>query len=99
MANAILPTFEALSDESLLSRCMHGGTQNQNETIIGLIWQRPTKETNWSLPTVETATFLGVSHFETMTLTTVDVATPKDESHALKMFIEGPVQSLSDLIS
>lgn len=31
VANAILPTFEALSEESLLSKCTHGGTQNQNE--------------------------------------------------------------------
>ena len=45
VANAILPTFEALSEESLLMKCLHGGTQNQNETINGLIWQRATKET------------------------------------------------------
>lgn len=63
VANVILPTFEALSEESLLSKCMHGGTQNQNESINGLIWQRATKETHASLPTVETATFLGVAHF------------------------------------
>ena len=63
VANVILPTFEALSEESLLSRCMHGGTQNQNESINGLIWQRATKETHSSLPTVETATFLGVCPF------------------------------------
>ena len=42
---------------------MHGGTQNQNESINRLIWQRATKETHSSLPTVETATFLGVVHF------------------------------------
>ena len=38
VANAILPTFEALSEESLLMKCLHGGTQNQNEAINGLIW-------------------------------------------------------------
>ena len=63
MANAILPTFEALSEESLLMKCLHGGTQNQNEAINGLIWQRATKETHSSLPTVELATFLAVAHF------------------------------------
>ena len=42
---------------------MHGGRQNQNESINGLIWQCATKETHSSLPTVETATFLGVAHF------------------------------------
>ena len=63
VADAIYPTFEALSDESLLSKCLHGGTQNQNETINGMIWQRATKETHSSLPTVEVATFLAVAHF------------------------------------
>lgn len=63
VADAIYPTFEALSDESLLSRCLHGGTQNQNEAINGLIWQRATKETHASTPTVELATFLAVGHF------------------------------------
>lgn len=32
-------------------------------SVTGLIWQRATKETHSSLPTVETATFLGVAHF------------------------------------
>ena len=61
VAEEILPTFEALSDESLLSTCLHGGTQNQNETLNGMVWQRTTKETHSSLPTVELATFLAVS--------------------------------------
>ena len=63
VANAIYPTFEASSDESLLSKCLHRGTQNQNEALDGMIWQRATKETHSSLPTVELATFLAVSHF------------------------------------
>ena len=42
LANAILPTFVPLSDEDLL----HGGTQNQNEVINALIWQRATKKTH-----------------------------------------------------
>ena len=48
VADVIHPTFEALSDESLLSRCLHGGTQNQNEAA---------KETHLSLPTMELAPF------------------------------------------
>lgn len=63
VADAIYPSFESLSDETLLSRCLHGGTQNQNEAINGMIWQRATKETHSSLPIVELATFLAVSHF------------------------------------
>ena len=47
-----MSSIEPLSDESLVSRCLHGGTQNQNEPINAMIWQRATKETHlshWSL--------------------------------------------------
>jgi len=73
VANAIFPTFEALSEESLLSRCLHGGTQHQNEAINGLIWQRATKETHASTPTVELATFLAVGYFNDEAQTLVSV--------------------------
>lgn len=73
VADAIFPTFEALSAESLLSRCLHGGTQNQNEAINGLIWQRATKETHASTPTVELATFLAVGYFNDGAQTLVSV--------------------------
>ena len=63
VANAILPTFEALSNETLLSQCLHGGAQNQNEAINAPIWQRATIETHASAPTVELATSLAVGHF------------------------------------
>ena len=63
VANSILPIFEALSDEDLLARCLHGGTQNQNEAINALIWQRATKEAHSGLVVVELAVILAVSHF------------------------------------
>ena len=63
VADAIYPVFEALSDKDLLGRCLHGGTQNRNEAINALIWQRATKETHSGLPTVELAGYLTVSHF------------------------------------
>ena len=63
VADAILPVFESLSDRQLLRRCLHGGTQNQNEAINALIWQRATKETHSGLVVVELAAFLAISHF------------------------------------
>lgn len=36
----IKPVFEALSDDSLLSKCTHGGMQNSNESFHHLIWNR-----------------------------------------------------------
>jgi len=50
--------------DQLLSRCFHGGTQNQNEAINALIWQRATKEAHSGLVVVEfTAVFLAANHF------------------------------------
>lgn len=47
VANEILPVFESLSDHELLRKCLHGGTQNQNEAINALICKgHATKETH-----------------------------------------------------
>ena len=51
VADIVHPTFEALSNESLRSRCLHGGTQNQNEAINAMIWLVPRavkRKKNWS---------------------------------------------------
>ena len=63
VADCILPTFQDLSKTELLSSCLHGGTQNQNEAFNALIWQRATKQTHSSLPTLELATNLAVGVF------------------------------------
>ena len=73
VADEILSTFEALSAESLLSACLHGGTQNQNEAFNALIWQRAPKETHSSLPTVEIATYLAIGIFNDGAKTIMDV--------------------------
>ena len=57
VASSIHPVFEALTAEELLSSCLHGSTQNQNEAFNALIWQHATKETHSSLPTCEFATY------------------------------------------
>ena len=64
VADAILPVFESLSDRQLLSRYLHGGTQNQNEAINALIWHRATKETHSGLVVVELAAFLARQSFQ-----------------------------------
>ena len=37
-------TFKELSSDELLSKCLHGGTQNSNESFHHLIWERCPKE-------------------------------------------------------
>ena len=40
VCEAIRPVSETLTTETLLSKCAHGGTQNDNESFQNLIWQR-----------------------------------------------------------
>ena len=37
---AIMPTFQELSDDTHLKRCLHGFAQNNNESINDIIWKR-----------------------------------------------------------
>lgn len=51
--NTLPPVFDTLSDDSLLQKCVHGGTQNTNESFHRLIWE-------WSPKTA----FCGHGHIE-----------------------------------
>ena len=73
VSQCILPVFTDLSKSHLLSSCLHGGTQNQNEAFNALIWQHATKKTHSSLPTVELATFLAVGVFNDGSKAILDV--------------------------
>ena len=39
-----MPTFTDLTSETLLSKCLHGQTQNNNESLNGLIWRSCPKD-------------------------------------------------------
>ena len=48
----IKPIFQDLGSEQLLKTCVHGTTQNNNEALNGVIWQRCPKEVyveRWTL--------------------------------------------------
>jgi hypothetical protein len=40
----IKPIYQRLSQDDLLEKCLHGKTQNQNESLTAMIWQRVPKE-------------------------------------------------------
>ena len=42
--NLIQPVFMNLSSDELLSKCLHGKTQNTNESLNGVIWKRCPKD-------------------------------------------------------
>lgn len=50
---AIKPIFRSLSDRKLLEKCMHGRTQNPNESFNNCIWERVPKTNFVSIDTVK----------------------------------------------
>ena len=57
------PIFADLADPALLKKCTHGLTQNPNECLNGLIWDRCPKSTYVEQETVALATYLAVLKF------------------------------------
>ena len=53
--NFLLPLFERLSTPSLLTRCLPGFSQNANESLNALVWNRCPKHRNKGFVNVETA--------------------------------------------
>ena len=52
------PIFAELSDASLLKKCLHGKTQNSNESFNRTIWDRIPKTTYVSLQQLEFGTYV-----------------------------------------
>lgn len=50
-------------EAAVISSCLHGGMQNQNDSFNALIWQRASKQTHSTLSAIELATHLAVRSF------------------------------------
>ena len=59
----LLPEFTRLSDYLLLLRCLPGYSQNANESINGLVWNRAPKHHYKGLKSVEMAAMSAIMHF------------------------------------
>lgn len=59
----IKPTFEALANTDLLSKCLHGKTQNVNESVNNVIWSRVPKKNFVRLNTLEFGVCDAISTF------------------------------------
>ena len=57
------PIYLRLSEDALLTRCLDGKTQNQNEALNGTIWERVLKEVFVGADTLELGVNDAVSHF------------------------------------
>lgn len=40
----VMPKYIRISEDNSLTNCLHGKTQNQNESLNGMVWQRIPKE-------------------------------------------------------
>ena len=65
------PIFSDLSDDNLLCKCLHGKTQNKNESFNGLIWRRTPKDRFVKMTTFELAVYDDVAHFNIGNLVTL----------------------------
>ena len=59
----ILPIFKDLSSNDLLSKCLHGETQNTNEGFNSMVWQKCPKSIFVKRETLEMAINSAVMHF------------------------------------
>jgi hypothetical protein len=59
----VYPTYEKLSNESLLSRCLEGFTQNACESFNSLIWKRCPKEVFGGLPSLSLGVNMAVAWY------------------------------------
>ena len=59
----VKPIYQDLSSDALLEKCLHGKTQNANECLNGLIWQRAPKTSFVGTVHVELAMYDAIAHF------------------------------------
>ena len=57
------PIFRELGSDELLGRCLHGKTQNPNESFNGILWQKCPKQTFVGRLILELAAFSAVIHY------------------------------------
>ena len=67
------PVFEDLSKDSLLSKCLHGKTQNQNESFNSTVWKRVPKDTFVGAKTFALGAMDAVAHFNDGNIATLNV--------------------------
>lgn len=59
----IKPIYKRLSEDSLLSKCLDGKTQNQNESLNGMVWERVPKGVFVGSEVLQLGVYDAVAHF------------------------------------
>ena len=68
----VKPIFQDLQNDSLLSKCLHGKTQNQNESFNSIIWKRVPKDVFIGGKTFRMGVMDSVSHFNDGNIATLN---------------------------
>lgn len=71
--NQVKPVYADLCKEELLSKCLHGKTQNANESFNSMIWQRVPKDVHVGLPVLLFGLYDAVCHFNNGSRSTADI--------------------------
>lgn len=88
---AIKPTFRALANPELLRKCLHGKTQNVNESVNNVIWSRVPKKSFVTITTLALGTYDAIATFNDGNITkcnilkAVGIHPSKRTVHAMKL--------------
>ena len=59
---SILPVYNVLCHPDMLPNCLHGKTQNANESFNGMIWNRVPKNVHVGLPVFSLGVYDAIAH-------------------------------------
>ena len=60
---AILPIYQSLCKSEMLDKCLHGKTQNANESFNGMIWNRMLNVAHVGLDVLAVSVYDSIAHF------------------------------------
>ena len=69
----MLPIYHALTKPELLKKCLHGKTQNANESFNGMIWNRIPKATHVGINNLSLGVYDAIAYFNYGMKATLDV--------------------------
>ena len=67
-----MPVYQSLCQDDMLEKCLHGKTQNANESFNGTIWNKVPKANQVGLNTLCFGVYDAISHFNIGEKATLD---------------------------
>ncbi|GFY16861.1 uncharacterized protein TNCV_3689191 [Trichonephila clavipes] len=73
VAEAMRSVFRYLANPELLKKCLHGGTQNPNESVNNVIWSRVPKKTFVQIEVLSLGTYDATSSFNMRNVSKLEI--------------------------